>query len=125
MRLITLLVALLTAAPVFAQGSRLYTNADLGKKSIAWTRTVTAEELHGLEARQFKLPPALPDGPTVIILSNREEPQPLPLTRPLSEPWSLTTYVGPLYGGRSYGGRSGSSHAGPYPSRSGIHPRRP
>ena len=65
MRVVTLLVVLLTAAPVVAQESRLYTNADLTPNPVtAWTRTVTLAELASLASRQFALSPQLPGGPT-------------------------------------------------------------
>ena len=95
MRTILLLGAvLLTAAPVCAQ-SRVYTNADLTPHPVtAWTRTATAAELAGLQTRAFQLPGRWPLEPTVIVIGDRIAPQPLPPTRPLSEPWSMTAYVG-------------------------------
>ena len=94
MRTFPLLALLLIATPAAAQ-SRLYTNADLTPTPVTrWTRTVTAAELASLEARQFRLASALPDGPTVIFISDRVEPQPLSPWRPLSEPWTMTAYVG-------------------------------
>jgi hypothetical protein len=120
MRILPLVAVLLFATPAFSQ-SRLYTNADLTPKPVTWTRTVTPEELRGLEARQFRLP-ILPDGPTVIFVSTREQPQPLTPYRPLQEPWSMTTYVGRGYGG--YGGRSGRTHT-THNVAPGIHLRYP
>ena len=129
MRVITLLVVLFTAAPVVAQESRLYTNADLTPNPVtAWTRTVTLAELASLASRQFALSPQLPGGPTVIFISLPDAPgfTPFPPTRPLSEPWSMTTYVGRTHGERSPGGgRSMSSHARAHASRPGIHLRYP
>jgi hypothetical protein len=129
MRVVTLLVVLLAAAPVAAQEPRLYTNADLTPKPVtAWTRTVTLTEFAGLASRQFALSPQFADGPTVIFVS-LPDPRgftPFPPTRPLSEPWSMTTYVGRPYGGHPSGGRrSMSSHAGAHASRPGIHLRYP
>ena len=49
----------LVAAPAVAQ-SRLYTNDDLVKRPIAWTRTATPEELRALAEYQFRLPQACP-----------------------------------------------------------------
>jgi hypothetical protein len=87
-------VALLTAAPVCAQ-SRVYTNADLTPHPVtAWTRTATPEDLAGLQTRAFQLPGRWPLEPTVIVVSTRAEPQGLLPYRPLSEPWSMTAYVG-------------------------------
>jgi len=94
MRTILLAVAvLLTAAPVCAQ-VRTYTNADLSPHPVTWVRSVTAEELAGLQTRAFQLPGRWPLEPTVIVIGERIEPQPLPPTRPLSDPWSMTAYVG-------------------------------
>jgi hypothetical protein len=92
--LLTLLVVILAGAPAAAQQSRLYTNADLGKTRVAWSRTVTPEELRGLAAREFVLPPQRPAGPTVVILPDTPRFAPFEPTRPLSEPWSMTTYLG-------------------------------
>ena len=102
MKTITVLVALLcTALPAAAQ-SRLYTNADLGK--VVRTRTVTPDELAGLQAREFVyVQDRRPQGPRVVIL--RDTPLFPPFaptsepTRPLSEPWSMTTYLGHGHGG--------------------------
>jgi len=94
MKILLLGAVLLTAAPVCAQ-SRVYTNADLTPHPVtAWTRTATPEDLASLQTRAFRLPAALPLEPTVIIVSERIEPQPLPPTRPLSDPWRMTAYVG-------------------------------
>jgi hypothetical protein len=93
MNLLPVIVVLLTAAPVCAQ-ARVYTNADLSPHPVTWSRSVTAAELAGLQDRAFRLPAALPLEPTVIIVSERIEPQPLPPTRPLSAPWRMTAYVG-------------------------------
>jgi hypothetical protein len=62
-----LVVVLAIATPAAAQQARVYTNADLAQgRPIARTRTVTAEELRGLEERQFKFQPRLPNGPQVV-----------------------------------------------------------
>ena len=62
-----LVVALAIGSPAAAQQSRVYTNADLAAgRPIARTRTPTAEEFRGLEERQFKFRPSLPDGPQVV-----------------------------------------------------------
>ena len=64
-----LVVALAISTPAAAQQSRVYTNADLAPgRPIARTRThtPTVEELRGLEERQFKFQPSLPDGPKVV-----------------------------------------------------------
>ena len=109
-----------TALPAAAQ-SRVYTNRDLTPTPVtAWTRTVTAEELRGLEARQFRLPPALPpQGPTVVILPDTPLFAPFEPTRPLSEPWSMTTYLSGGHG-RSHGRASGGRR-GPFAGQPGIH----
>jgi hypothetical protein len=120
---ITFLVALLLSARTVAAQSKVYTNRDLTPRPVtAWTRTVTPEELRGLESRQFKLPLELPDGPTVIYVSQRVDPQPLPPYRPLSEPWSMTTYVGSDRRGSSGGSHR---HGATVVSRTGIHLRYP
>jgi len=94
MKVLPLVVVLLTAAPVCAQ-SRVYTNADLTPHPVTtWTRTATPEDLAGLETRAFQLPGRWPAEPTVVIVGERLAPQPLLPTRPLSEPWSMTAYVG-------------------------------
>jgi len=117
MKTIAILVGLLlVTAPAIAQ-SRVYTNQDLTPTPVTtWTRTVTAAELAGLEARQFRLPPAVPaDGPRVVILQDTPRFAPFEPTRPLSEPWSMTTYLS--RGGRPSGrGHHRSSVTGP-----GIH----
>jgi hypothetical protein len=125
MRTITFLVGLLcTATHVDAQ-SRVYTNQDLTPTPVTrWTRTVTPDELAGLQARQFRLPPAVPaDGPRVVILRDTPRFDAFAPTRPLAEPWSMTTYVGR----GSDGGRSGRSHGGqtPHTVAPGIHLRYP
>jgi len=124
MRTITLCVGLLLiGTPGFAQ-SKVYTNRDLTPKPVtAWTRTVTPAELAGLQARAFQLPPDLPDGPTVIIVSTREVSPTYPTIAPLAEPWSMTTYYGRRYG-RGFG-RSSGGHVGPASDRPGIHLRYP
>ena len=60
-----LVVALSISTPAAAQQARVYTNADLGRP-VTRTRSITAEELRGLEERQFKFQPRLPDGPRVV-----------------------------------------------------------
>lgn len=116
---LVLIISLITVAPAWAQ-SRLYTNADLNRV-ITRTRPVPPEELRGLLAREFRLP-ILGDGPTVIFVSTREEPQPLTPYRPLQEPWSMTTYVGPYFGGGGHGGGHGHTTHNVAP---GIHLRYP
>jgi len=128
MKTITVLVGLLcTALPAAAQ-SRVYTNADLTPRPVtAWTRTVTPAELASLESRQFRpswSPSERPYGPVVVILPNTPLFAPFEPTRPLSEPWSMTTYVGGGYG-RSGGGHSSSRHDSRSPSGPGIHLRYP
>ena len=104
------LVAL--AAPVSAQ-SRLYTNADLTPTPVAsWTRTVTADQLQGLRARAYVyVPPAPRAGPRVVILPNTPLFAPFEPTRPLSDPWSMTTILGGY--GHGYGHR--------HDDRPGVH----
>jgi hypothetical protein len=121
MKTITVLVGLLlTTLPAAAQ-SRVYTNRDLTPRPVtAWTRTVTPAELAGLASRQFVyVPPPRLEGPTAVILATKPLFEPFEPTRPLSEPWSMTTYVG-----RGY--RQGfRSHEAPSVARPGIHLRYP
>jgi hypothetical protein len=106
-RLLPLLVVLLTSAPVVAQEARVYTNADLGRQTVTWQRTVTAEEWAGLEARQFRLPPSLPDGPTVVVVPSASWPSletgpvpwPAEFGRPLDDGACYGCYGAPFYGG--------------------------
>ena len=117
MRTITLGVALLlTATPGFSQ-TRVYTNADLTPTPVTrWTRTVTPEELASLAARQFRLPQAF-DGPTVIIIGERQDMEPLPPYRPLSEPFFHTSYPGHYgYGFSSRPSWRGVGGPGAHPS---------
>jgi len=133
MKRITLLVGLLlSTSPVGAQ-SRVYTNADLTSKPVTtWTRTVTAEELAGLKAREFHLP-SLPPAPDVMIVPH-DPTWPFQtstleaMSKPLFEPWSMTTYLGHgygRYGGHASGrrdvsGRPGTAHARPVVSRAAV-----
>jgi hypothetical protein len=106
----TLLILLLTGAPVFAQ-TRVYTNADLGRPLSPSRPTPTADELAALAAHQFTLPPDYPIGPHVVILGEghpsstpwdwaRETYEPIP---PFVEPWAgLPLYIGGNVGGRRY-----------------------
>jgi len=104
MKTITVLVALLcTAVPAGAQ-SKVYTNADLTTRPVTtWTRTVTPDELAGLKAREYVYVPERRTGPRVVILPNTPLFPPFAATseptRPLSEPWSMTTYLGHGHGG--------------------------
>jgi len=118
MKTMTLLVGLfLTAVPMAAQ-SRLYTNADVGRPLSSDRRTVTAAEVAGLKAREFVYVPTRPAEARVIIL--RDTPLFPPFaptsepTRPLSEPWSMTTYLGHGYG-------HGGGHWAPIDRGPGIH----
>jgi hypothetical protein len=78
MKPILVLAALLCSVlPTFAQSGKVYTNADLTSQPVTWTRTVTAEELAGLKARQFVPPPATP-GPTAFVLGSSERLGPMP-----------------------------------------------
>jgi hypothetical protein len=77
MKPILVLAALLCAgSPVAAQSTKVYTNADLTSRPVTWTRTVTAAELAGLQARQFVAP--LPPGPSVFVLDASERLAPMP-----------------------------------------------
>lgn len=110
MRTIAILAGLLCSALPTAAQSQLYTNADLGK--VARTRTVTPEELRGLEARQFVYVPTAP-GPRAVILRSAPAdgpfgkfPPPVPDRRLdgslwTDPPWEMRAYVG--YGHRGYG----------------------
>ncbi len=114
MKTITVLVGLvLTAWPAAAQ-SKVYTNQDLTPTAVTWTRTVTPEELAGLKAREYVYVPARPAEARVVILPNRPLFAPFAATseptRPLSEPWSMTTYL-----------RGGHGHRGPVVSGPGVH----
>jgi len=75
---ITALIAVLCAPlPAFAQTAKVYTNADLGQKTITWQRTVTPEEWSGIVARQFVPPPPIPVfGPSVYVLDWRGDALP-------------------------------------------------
>jgi hypothetical protein len=105
-RLLPLLVVLLTSLPVVAQEARVYTNADLGAKPVTWRRTVTPEEWAGIEARQFRLPPSLPDGPTVVVVPSAPWPDleagpvpwPAEFGRPLDDGACYGCYGMPFYG---------------------------
>jgi hypothetical protein len=118
MKTILTLAALLCAAlPAAAQSAKVYTNDDLGKRTVAWSRTVTDQELAGLKAREFVYVPTRPAEARVVIL--RDTPWFPPFaatsepTRPLSEPWSMTTYLGHGPGHRGGGHRA--------PTGPGIH----
>lgn len=118
-RLLPLLLVVVSVAPAAAQ-SRLYTNADLEKKPLAtWSRTVTAEELAGLKAREFHLPtrtlppdtrvvPHDPDWP--FTTSTRDA-----IAVPFFQPWSMYAYVG-----RGYGRGPGLSHPRAADTRQGT-----
>lgn len=101
---IAALFLMLIAAPVFAQ-SRVYTNADLGKK-LPRTHTVTPEELDSLRARQFVLPREY-HGPTVTILPYDDSwfRTALSPNQPLDPNWRPV----PMYDGYRY--RTFRSHA--------------
>lgn len=107
-RLIIMLVVLMAAAPATAQ--RLYTNADLGRPAAPATIT-PAEAVRVLRASQS--PYDVTDlpfyggeiGPLILIgggASVRDWPREAyaPI-RPLSEPWSSTTYLGHGFRSRS------------------------
>jgi len=121
MKTMALLVGLLlTAVPAAAQ-SRVYTNADLAPRPVtAWTQTVTPAELAGLKAREFVYVPARRPGagPRVVILRDTPLFAPFEPTRPLSEPWSMTTYLG--HGSR-HGYGYGDGHEVPIDRGPGIH----
>jgi hypothetical protein len=121
---ITFLGALVLAALPAAAQPRTYTNADLvGTRIVAWTRMVTPAELAGLKAREFVLPRAVPPAPVVIVVSTSvQQPLYTPI-RPLSEPWSMTTYLG--RGHRRGSGHLSERHGPPEGSRPGIHLRYP
>lgn len=129
MKPITLLVALLTAAPVCAQ-SRVYTNADLTAHPSTWTRTVTPEELAGLKAREFQLPAralppdnrAVPYDPNWPFTTSTLDA----IAEPFFKPWYMSAYVG-RYGGRRGPGDTGRTRdhePRPRRSASGTAPRR-
>jgi hypothetical protein len=124
MRTLFLIASLLcTALPAAAQ-SRLYTNADVRQTTVAWTRTPTAEELRGLEVRQFVyVPPA--SGPRTVILRSAPGDGPFGTFAPkipdrrldgslwTDPPWEQRTYVG--YGYHAYG--HASQRTGPRDER--------
>ena len=107
MRLTTLAVVFLAGATVAAQETRVYTNKDLVQgRAIAQKRTVTPEELRGLEERQFKFQPPLPNGPRVVGVWSS------PTAGPFGE---FPHYREPLPGGlRLYDSSWGVSPYGPY-----------
>jgi hypothetical protein len=68
-RYLALVAALCAPLPAAAQSSRVYTNADLGQKTVTWQKTVTPEEWAGIVARRFIPPPPVPIwGPSVYVL---------------------------------------------------------
>lgn len=71
-RFVVMASTLLMAGPAFGQ-SHVYTNADLGKP-LARITTVTPEQLEEMAAHQFRLPPAIPNGPTFIVIGSRTPP---------------------------------------------------
>jgi hypothetical protein len=110
---------LLTVTSVEAQ-SRVYTNADLTvHRVVVWTRTVTADELVGLETRQFQGSPVREWGPQIIVVPSRVTDGPFGAFAPFSPshvaPGGVSFETIPVYGygyggwvGR-VGGRSGPS----------------
>jgi hypothetical protein len=111
MRILPLVVALSTAAPVCAQ-TRLYTNADLTPKPVtAWTRTVTPAELESLRQHQYQAPPepAREPWPSVFVMASSPTAGPYGEFAPFPDvsPLNGTPYVvGRMYVGRPYGARS-------------------
>jgi hypothetical protein len=89
---VALLLGRLLAAPAFAQ-SRVYTNADIGKK-LERIDTIRPELLEGLKARQFVfVPDRAPESYVIPYDGTRDVMAPLTLQyEPLSSPWGLTTY---------------------------------
>lgn len=119
MRILPLITVLLVAAPAFAQ-SRVYTNADLTAHPVTqWSRSVTAEELAGLKAREFHLPTRRP-APDVLIVPHDPDWPFTTSTRdaiavPFFQPWSMYAYVG-----RGYGRGPGLSHPRAADTRQGT-----
>jgi hypothetical protein len=104
MRRTLLIGALLVSAPLGAQESRVYTNADLVQGPVKWTHAVTEDELQSLAANQFRLPGPLPNGPQVVgVMSS-------PTAGPFGEfpryaggdrldVWPVNPYLGPIGSG--------------------------
>ena len=67
-RELMLTIGLLAASSSAAAQSRVYTNADLGRP-LDRIETVTAEQLAGLAAHQFTVPPER-TGPAAIIIAS-------------------------------------------------------
>jgi hypothetical protein len=89
MRLTTLFLVFLASATVAAQEARVYTNKDLVQgRAIARKRTVTPEELRGLEERQFKFQPPLPNGPRVVGVWSSPTAGPFGEFPHYREPWN-------------------------------------
>jgi len=99
-----------TFVPLAAAQSRVYTNADLGRP-IEWKAEVPKAVMDGLAARQFRLPPPSPEGPTVIVIpydGSRDFLPPL-LIEPFAVPfyaaapsYAAMPFYAPTYGGWSY-----------------------
>ncbi len=109
MRTITVLVGLLLSTSQAWAQSRVYTNADLSAHPVTtWSRSVTADELAGLEARQFQGSPVQEWGPQVVILDSQATDGPFgafPAFIPSGVAPGGVSFetVGPIYGGYGYG----------------------
>lgn len=111
--LIVAIAVMCAVLPTSAQ-SRLYTNADLGKKAVAEKPQLTEAQLRGLQARQFVHVPE-PTGPRVVSTGSNTADGPFgKFADPIPDrrldgslwtdpPWEMRAYVGHGYYGRSYG----------------------
>lgn len=93
MRIFFIPVALLCAVLPTAAQSSVYSNADLGKPSVTFSRTVTPEEWSGITARAFKPIPELPAEARAFLIpysTSRDVLPPLPPspTALLDSSWS-------------------------------------
>jgi hypothetical protein len=67
-RTLALIAVLCAPLPAVAQTAKVYTNADLGQKTVTWQHSVTPDEWAGIVARQFIPPPQVsPWGPSVYV----------------------------------------------------------
>jgi len=99
MRMITVLVALLCSVlPASAQSqvSKVYSNADVGKPAVTWTRTVTPEEWQGIVAREFRLPLAVPDEARAFVIPSSRGNDVLPALPPSASAYADRLWTDPF-----------------------------